>query len=123
MSFFKPLSEHYKLYFLNDFKHLLKDLNTNYYGMLEQLITSRGETFLGTYFSTFTGYIHRMRGYHSHKDKLPGYKEGKLHSYFFSPKSRVRENELYRAVQNPFWAREFPISWRDIDKGIGQIRR
>jgi hypothetical protein len=54
-SFFDPLRQHYNLLFLNDFKHLIKGLNTNYMGMLDQRIASRGRTFIGAYFSTFTG--------------------------------------------------------------------
>ena len=33
-SFFKPLSDHYDLVFLDDFSHLFSNLNTNYYGMV-----------------------------------------------------------------------------------------
>lgn len=54
-SFFDPMREHYNLLFLNDFKHLIEGLNTNFMGMLDQRIASRGRTFIGAYFSTFTG--------------------------------------------------------------------
>jgi GDP-fucose protein O-fucosyltransferase len=60
--FFDPLREHYDIVVLNDFHKELGDLNTNYYGMVDQLISSRGETFFGCWFSTFTGYIMRLRG-------------------------------------------------------------
>jgi hypothetical protein len=60
--FFDPLRKHYDLVFLNDFHKELGDLNTNYYGMVDQLISTRGETFFGCWFSTFTGYITRLRG-------------------------------------------------------------
>ena len=33
-SFFDPFKEHYSIYFLDDFKHLLKDINTNHFGMI-----------------------------------------------------------------------------------------
>jgi GDP-fucose protein O-fucosyltransferase len=61
-TFFDPLRAHYDLVFLNDFQKELGDLNTNYYGMVDQLISTRGETFFGCWFSTFTGYITRLRG-------------------------------------------------------------
>ena len=32
--------------------------------MVESIVCSRAKVFAGTYFSTFTGYIHRLRGYH-----------------------------------------------------------
>lgn len=42
---------------------LLKSINPNMYGMLDSIVCSRATVFAGTYFSTFTGYIHRLRGY------------------------------------------------------------
>ena len=96
-------------------------LNTNYYGMLDQLVASRGKTFVGTFHSTFTGYINRMRGYHAEKDKLEGYELGKIDSYYFTPDSKKHEMRTYKAIKGPFFAREFPMSWRDIDKGISDL--
>ena len=59
LDFFEPLRKHYHIYFLKDFQHLLKGLNKNYFGMLDQRIASRGRVFAGAFFSTFTGYINR----------------------------------------------------------------
>jgi hypothetical protein len=50
--FFDPLATQYKLFFLDDFKHLLQGLNTNKYGMLDQLVAARGRVFFGCWFST-----------------------------------------------------------------------
>jgi len=62
-SFFNPLKEHYDVVFLDDFISALgKQVNTNYYGMIDQLVASRGRTFFGCWFSTFTAYINRLRG-------------------------------------------------------------
>mmetsp|Transcript_27837 Transcript_27837/g.32953 ORF Transcript_27837/g.32953 Transcript_27837/m.32953 type:complete len:569 (-) Transcript_27837:98-1804(-) len=119
--FFDPIKQHYKVYFLDDFKHLFKDLNTNYYGMLDQLIASKGRTFVGTYHSTFTGYIDRMRGYHAQKYKLQGYEMGTIESYYFVPVEKKSVYQKYAPVRGPFFSREFPVSWRDIDKGIGKL--
>jgi hypothetical protein len=120
MAFFDPLREHYHLYFLNDFMPLITDLNKNYYGMLDQRIASRGRTFVGAYFSTFTGYINRMRGYHSQKDKLAGYEKGELNSYYYTPKRNKHAMRAYRSVKAPMWSREFPIGWRDIDHDVAK---
>ena len=147
-SFFDIFKDHYKVYFLDDFKHLVsaidsldlfrfvhafgvqfshssflyrfqfEGLNTNKYGMLDQLIASRGRTFVGTYHSTFTGYINRMRGYHAEKDKLEGYELGHIESYYFIPDRQIETMRQYRPVRRPFFNREFPVSWRDIDQGI-----
>jgi hypothetical protein len=120
MAFFEPLRKHYHVYFLHDFQHLIGKVNKNYYGMLDQRIASRGRTFVGAFFSTFTGYINRMRGYHSQKDKLPRYKEGGINSYFYAPTKAKNEMLLYRSLKQPFWSREFPVAWRDIDHDISE---
>lgn len=108
-SFFKVFSDHYKVYFLDSHPTLTKNLNSNFYGMLEQIITSRGKVFVGTYYSTFTGYIMRLRGYRSQKDKAPGYEKGEIDSYYYVPKQTKFAVKEYRSVAPPYWAREFPI--------------
>jgi len=119
-AFFDPLRKHYHLYFLDDFLHLLPEhFNKNYYGMLDQRIASRGKVFAGAYFSTFTGYINRMRGYHSQKEKSPeGYLDGALESYFYVPKEHKNEISTYSSLKGPLWGREFPTGWRDIDHDL-----
>jgi len=117
-TFFEPLQKHYKVLFLDDFLHLIPDLNKNYYGMLDQRIASRGRTFTGAYLSTFTGYINRMRGYHSQKEKLPGYEMGILKSYFYAPKENKEDMTKYSPLRGPLWGREFPVAWRDIDHNL-----
>ena len=87
-SFFDPFKEHYDIVFLDDFKHLLTNVNTNYYGMLDQLVASKGRVFFGTWFSTLSGYVNRMRGYYIAKHKLDGYIDGTMESYYFYPVSR-----------------------------------
>lgn len=87
--------------------------------MLDQLIASRGRTFVGTYYSTFTGYINRMRGYHANQDKLEGHELGKIQSYYFTNDQTAMRD--FKPVARPFFAREYPVAWRDIDKGIGEL--
>jgi len=41
-NFFKVLMDHYDVTFLDDYMHLLTDVNPNYYGMLDQLVASKG---------------------------------------------------------------------------------
>ena len=45
-SFFNDMSIHYDIVFLDDFAHLIQGINTNFYGLLDQLITSQSRTFL-----------------------------------------------------------------------------
>lgn len=47
-SYFQPLADHYDLVYLEDFLPLIKGLNTNYYGMIDQLVASQGRYFFGT---------------------------------------------------------------------------
>lgn len=111
---FRP---HYKIFFLDDFMDEIKNVNTNFYGMLDQLIASRGRVFIGSYYSTFTNYINRMRGYHSQKDKAEGYENGILNSYYYAPliyKMDMRHfKPLAQSERNFLWTREYPVGWMD----------
>ena len=120
LSFFNPLKQFYHIYFLNDFKDLIKDLSNNHYlGMIDQRVASRGRIFAGAYMSTFTGYIYRIRGYHAQKDKADGSQYGQMPtSYFYAPDEHRDDMIDYTGVYGPFWAREFPQGWRDIDFDI-----
>ena len=64
---FKPFRQAgHKLFFLSDFKDLagLDDMDPNWMGMIDVAVASRGRAFAGTYRSTFSGYINRLRGYY-----------------------------------------------------------
>ncbi|EED90839.1 predicted protein [Thalassiosira pseudonana CCMP1335] len=113
--FFEPFREHYEVIFLDDFKHLLTGINTNFYGMLDQLIASKGRVFYG--------YVNRMRGYYVSKHKLKGWKDGTMESYYFFPDDKSNQMKTYQPVKKPIYMREFPTSWRDIDKGIDDINQ
>lgn len=117
-TFFRPLAEYYEVYFMNDFSHVLNGINTNYFGMIDQLVASKGEKFIGTWWSTLSGYINRMRGYYSVKNKLPGFKDGIINSWYFIPDQRQDEMQVFWPVRKPLYMREFPTSWRDIDEGV-----
>lgn len=120
-SFFKLFEEKFNVLFLDDFVNpYLHGMNTNFYGMMDQLISSRSRVFFGSYRSTFSGYINRMRGYYSTRYKLPGYKEGIIDSWYFTPEEYKEEMRKYMAVRLPLYMREFPVAWRDIDLGIGE---
>lgn len=101
--------------------HLIEGINPNYYGMLDQLVAFKGRVFFGTWFSTLSGYINRMRGYYSVKAKLEGFEKGQLDSYYFFPADKKNQMEKYFPVKKPIYMREFPVSWRGIDKGIDQL--
>lgn len=122
-TFFDPLREHYNLLFLDDFKDQIEGINPNYYGMLDQLVASRGDVFVGAFYSTFTGYINRMRGHHAQKRKLGGHQDGLIESYYYVPESHEefrRVMRSYHSVQQAFWQQEFPVCWRDIDHDVNE---
>uniref|UniRef100_A0A7S2YL06 Uncharacterized protein n=1 Tax=Entomoneis paludosa TaxID=265537 RepID=A0A7S2YL06_9STRA len=88
-------------------------VNPNFYGMIDQLVASRGKFFFGCWQSTFSGYINRLRGYHSQRHKEPGYEKGDLRtSFHYSPKGHFDDMRKYYPVRKPFYAREFPTAWR-----------
>lgn len=52
-AFFQPLKDHYDVVFLDDFHdEALIGINTNFYGMIDQLVTTRSRVFYGCWFST-----------------------------------------------------------------------
>lgn len=120
-TYFDLLKDHYNILFLDDFAQELGDINTNYYGMIDQLVASRGRIFYGCWFSTFTGYINRLRGYHSDDHQTSGFEMGALPSYYYAMQDRYNDMQKYMPVKKSFYAREFPTSWRLIDSGVAQI--
>jgi len=121
--FFDVFKKHYDVVFLDDFaSEVIPDVNPNYYGMIDQLVAYKSRLFYGTWWSTLSGYVNRMRGYYIAKHKLDGYKDGTMRSWYFTPEERVLQMRSYIPVRKPIYCREFPISWRDIDKGIDEIQ-
>jgi hypothetical protein len=119
--FFEPFVKNYDVVFLDDFKDEIEGVNSNYYGILDQIIASKGEVFLGTFWSTLSAYVNRMRGYYSIRDKIDGYKDGTLKSYYFMPNSKRRVMTKYFPPSDGLWAHEFHTAWRDIDRGIPEL--
>lgn len=122
-TFFDPLRQHYRIRSLNDYTHLLEGLNSEHFGMIDQLVAAAGTRFFGTYYSTFSGYIQRLRGYYSQRDHSEGWLNGTLDSYYLSDKpkpGRIREimHRQYVSVTPGYWEQEFPVAWRDIDHNV-----
>jgi hypothetical protein len=95
----------WKLRFLKDYtdKGLLKDVNPNVHGMIESIVCIRSKIFAGTYFSTFTGYIHRLRGYSS--------VELGENTYYHS-KHYFKNLQMKKSVGHGF-SREWRYGWTD----------
>jgi hypothetical protein len=106
-SFFDDFTVHHDLRFLDDYWTLagLGELDGNYMGMIDTIVASRGRAFAGTFFSTFTGFINRMRGYHGMS----------MHDswYSFLPKKNITQS--WEIVDGPRYAYEWPDGWVGID--------
>lgn len=61
-----------------------------------------------------------MRGYHA---VLANESEkGELRrSFYYVPKKNMEAMHKYAVVTQPFFNREFPTSWRDLDKGVDNL--
>jgi len=79
-------------------------INPNYLGMAESIVCSRAEAFAGTWFSTFTGYIHRLRGFHGLAESTYYHSNGRTDA--------ARSPDSYGRG----YAREYRIGWTD-DRG------
>ena len=108
--FFAPMAKRYKLRFLDDYVHLLDGISANHYGMIEQIVASQGRTFSGTFFSTFSGYINRLRGYYGFDDST---------FFYFAPpeKKRITHTKIWPTT--PYYTREWSVAWDAIDLADG----
>jgi hypothetical protein len=115
-SFFKDMEEYWDVLYMDYFMNQLEGVDKNYFGMIDQLVSSRGRTFFGCWFSTFTGYIDRLRGYHSQNEKTEGHKLGLLpDTFYYAVEAHKTKMHDYWPIKKLFYAREYPISWRNID--------
>lgn len=117
-SFFAPfIHAGYTIRFIKDIaesvglnRGILAD-DPNFIGMVEQIVASKGRVFIGTWFSTFTGYINRIRGYY-------GEDTAKTSFYFWKPKKyQMRDFGAFPEKFTSPYAREWSVAWQDIDGG------
>ncbi|KAH8079584.1 GDP-fucose protein O-fucosyltransferase [Aureococcus anophagefferens] len=102
-AWFAPIERRFRVFYLADFEHLLADLDDpNARGMVEQLVASAPNcrTFTGTFFSTFSSYVARLRAYYGHAETT-----------FFYAAPPVKKRVLHEAVapHYPFFNREWPL--------------
>ena len=104
----EPLMKHYKVRFLDNYAELagLSNLDPNFVGMIDQIVASRGRDFVGTYFSSFSAYIGRIRGYHSLSGKR----------MFYSHPQYWNETHSWVYPHASYSAREYPLGWLNIDE-------
>ena len=120
-SWFAPLSAVYRTRFLGDFAGELSDTLHSLLGCIEQLVCSRSRVFVGTYKSTFTSYIHRLRGYMRDVDQKQFlYTHARYPEDYTDDKGGVglaRKGPTWSAIGGgqPFWGREFLEAWEETE--------
>ena len=106
-TFFNDLAMHYDLRFLDDYWELasLGDLDPNFMGMIDKIVSSRARVFVGTWFSTFTGYINRMRGYHGIT----------MHNSWYGTLDRKERMQNFSLPTGNYIGRDWHVCWVGID--------
>jgi len=114
-TFFEPFRRAgHVLYFLDDFADIVgtETHDQNHAGMIETIVAARSRAFAGTYFSTFSGYINRLRGYYGKSMKDSWYGEA-------SKKDMMQE---WNNVNKDTYAKEWPDAWIGIDTEVAPRR-
>lgn len=106
-SWFDDLAKHHKLRFLDDYWDYAKlgELDSSFIGMVDTIVASQGRVFAGTWFSTFSGFINRLRGYYGYSMKDSWY------SYL--PRKTIMHP--FEFPHGNFHTREFHSGWVGID--------
>lgn len=112
---FSELSKYYKLVFFKDVNNLLPgSVNHNLFGLIEQIICSHSELFIGTELSTFSSYIYRLRGYQK-KLNLDYWVHNELCLKNKNvTKTDITKNDIFPLWKDNWinnWGREYPESW------------
>jgi len=89
------------LRFFDDYKELadLDSIDPTLYGMIDTVVASRGTVFAGTWFSTFSGYIIRLRGY---------YGMSKFFTYYSWLERKFFMHRWMEVGDGSYYAREYP---------------
>mmetsp|Transcript_3422 Transcript_3422/g.7374 ORF Transcript_3422/g.7374 Transcript_3422/m.7374 type:complete len:1165 (-) Transcript_3422:1622-5116(-) len=113
-SFFDPIAKHHDIRFLDDYWDLagLGDIDSNYFGMIDTIVSSRARSFAGTWFSTFTGYINRMRGYHGMT----------MMDSWYSFLDKKTKSHGWEIVDKSTYAYEWPDGWIGIDADVRPVK-
>ena len=73
--------------------------------MIDTIVASKGRVFVGTGFSTFTGYINRIRGYHGISMK----------NSFYGTLDQKYQMHAWAEPRGQGFSLEFPVGWVGID--------
>lgn len=98
-TFFDPFKDKYEIYFYNDVK--VNDISKDFIGITEQIICSRAKTFIGSFASTFSSYITRLRGY------MSDVHDKRYITFSTSYDMQLKSINLYRGI----FVREYSTGW------------
>lgn len=103
-------TKNHTIKFLDDYHDVaqLDTIDPNYFGMIDTIVASRSRAFAGTWFSTFTGYINRMRGYHGIS----------MNHSWYSYLDRKTKMHYWEDINSFTYAYEWPDGWIGIDADI-----
>jgi len=94
----------WKIRFLGDYlpqSTSLKHMDPSLYGIVEALICARSEVFAGTFLSTYSGFIHLIRGYHGLGEQTYYHTNGH------------RDDLRSKVSIGQGWPREWRYGWTD----------
>lgn len=100
-SLFLELRKKYNIWFLHNFNLNLKDYEAL---IVEQIICSEAETFLGSRYSTYSEYINTLRGYKNKKDT---HREGTNFNFGY-----LKYDRFPWEVDPYGWDRPFDTKWK-----------
>eukprot|EP00756_Hemistasia_phaeocysticola_P046659 Hpha_TRINITY_DN2045_c0_g1::TRINITY_DN2045_c0_g1_i1::g.82942::m.82942 len=86
------------------------------YGVLEQVLCSKAEFFVGTKYSTFSAYITRLRGYDTTVQNKNCYFTDTVYK---GVRPTVEEDKPFSwslRWRRAFWSREYPEAWEGLDE-------
>lgn len=105
-------------------RKVLPELHYNQHGTVDQLVCSMAQKFIGSFGSTFTGYIHRLRGYRDLSLKIDS---GMFYTNYpedmqvwqdaLQQDNRLISNAVWwphngkPAFNSPLWTREWSMTW------------
>jgi len=122
-TWFQPMKDEWganNVLFLSDFyDDLLQGVPDIYLGCIETIICSRARVFVGTRKSTFSGYIHRLRGYmHDVGQKMIFDAQSVFpydyYEYFSGPQWSKLQGAYGRDARHPYWGREYKDAWEGV---------
>jgi hypothetical protein len=107
LNWFAPLGQRHGTRFLRDYVDEVAGLPNDWLGLVEQVVLAHGRTFTGTWFSTFSAYVCRLRGYYAtHGDET---------CYVYAPDSKRFDFAAWKMPSHAFYPREWALAWEGID--------